>query len=141
MSTLVQQKSGPSLLIRAAWWLLIGWWMSGIVISLAWLALITLIGIPLGVYLINHLPTVLTLRPRTRQWELGQDAEGRTIVNERGRRQVAWPLRAVWFVLVGWWASGLWMAVAWMISLTVVGLPVALVMFNRTPFVASLFRY
>jgi hypothetical protein len=33
------------------------------------------------------------------------------------------------------------MALAWLIQLTIIGLPVALLMFNRTPFVASLYRY
>jgi uncharacterized membrane protein YccF (DUF307 family) len=134
-------QAGPGLLVRAIWWLLIGWWASGIVVGIAWLALITIIGIPLGIWLINRLPTVLTLRPRTRTWAFGQDAEGRTIVAERGREQVPWPIRGIWFVLVGWWASGLWMGLAWLIQLTIIGLPIALSMFNRTPFVASLYRY
>ena len=134
-------KVGPSLLIRFVWWLFIGSWLSGIVIAIAWISLITIIGIPLGIWLINRLPTVLTLRPRTRAWVLGQDEFGRTVVVSAGRPQPAWWLRGIWFVLVGWWASGLWMAIAWPLSLTVIGLPVALLMFNRTPFIASLYRY
>ena len=86
-------------------------------------------------------PSILTLRPRTRTWVLGQDAEGRQVVSEAGRPQVAWYVRGVWFVLVGWWASALWMSVAWAVQLTVIGIPIALLMFNRTPFVASLYRY
>ena len=134
-------KNGPGLLVRAVWWLFIGWWLSGIVVGIAWLALITIIGIPLGVWLINRLPTVLTLRPRTRSWDLGQDAAGAPMWSDRGRPQVAWPLRGIWFIVVGWWASGLWMGAAWLIQLTVIGIPIALLMFNRTPFVASLYRY
>jgi hypothetical protein len=33
------------------------------------------------------------------------------------------------------------MSVAWAIQLTIIGIPVALLMFNRTPFIASLYRY
>ena len=110
-------------------------------VAIAWFAVVTIIGVPLGIWLINRLPSVLTLRPRTRSWELGQDADGRTIVSERGRPQVAWPIRGLRFLIVGWWASGLWMAVAWLVQLTIVGLPIALLMFNRTPFVASLYCY
>ncbi len=138
---IIEHQRGPNLLVRFVWWLFIGWWASGIAVGLAWLALITIVGIPLGIWLINHLPSILTLRPRTRTWLLGQDAEGRTVISERGREQIAWPLRGLWFVLVGWWASGLWMVLAWLIQLTVIGLPLALMMFNRTPFVASLYRY
>lgn len=136
-----EHKSGPSLLVRFIWWLFVGWWASGIAIGIAWLALVTIVGIPIGIWLINRLPSILTLRPRTRQWSVGQDAEGRTIIAEGGRAQTAWPIRGLWFVLIGWWASGLWMMIAWLISLTLIGLPLALLMFNRTPFVASLYRY
>ena len=136
-----EHKSGPSLLVRFIWWLLVGWWASGIVIGIAWLALVTIVGIPIGIWLINRLPSILTLRPRTRQWSVGQDAEGRTIMVEGGTTRTAWPIRGLWFLLIGWWASGLWMMIAWLISLTLIGLPLALLMFNRTPFVASLYRY
>lgn len=131
-------RRGPNLLVRFVWWLFIGWWASGIAVTIAWLALITIIGIPLGIWIINRLPSILTLRPRTRHWALGQDDQGRTVLIERGRPQVAWPLRGLWFVLVGWWASALWMGLAWLIQLTVIGIPVALLMFNRTPFIATM---
>jgi uncharacterized membrane protein YccF (DUF307 family) len=139
--TTTEVQAGPSLLIRALWWLFVGWWLSGIVVGIAWAALITIIGIPLGVWLINRLPTVLTLRPRTRTWQLGQDETGQSVMLEVGREQVAWPIRGLWFVLVGWWASAIWMGAAWLIQLTIIGIPIALLMFNRTPFVASLYRY
>ena len=37
--------------IRLIWWLFIGWWASGIAVTIAWIALITIIGIPLGIVL------------------------------------------------------------------------------------------
>lgn len=141
MTNVTGYQRGPNLLIRFLWWLFIGWWASGIVVGIAWVALVTIIGIPLGIYLINRLPTVLTLRPRTRTWSLGTDETGATVVQDGGRAQVAWPVRGVWFVLVGWWASAIWMGLAWLIQLTVMGLPISLLMFNRTPFIASLYRY
>ena len=127
--------------MRSVWWLFVGWWASGIAVGVAWFALATIIGIPLGIWIINRLPSILTLRHRTRTWVLGQDAEGRRVVSEAGRPQVAWYVRDVWFVLVGWWASAAWMSLAWVVQLTVIGIPTALLMFNRTPFVASLYRY
>ena len=137
----LEHKSGPNLLVRFIWWLLVGSWASGIAIGIAWLALVSIVGIPIGIWLINRLPSILTLRPRTRRWSVDQNAKGRTIIAEGGRAQTAWPIRGLWFVLIGWWASGLWMVIAWLISITLIGLPLALLMFNRTPFVASLYRY
>ena len=72
---------------------------------------------------------------------LGQDEQGRVEASDRGRRQVAWPIRGLWFILVGWWASAIWMGIAWLVQLTVIGIPISLLMFNRTPFIASLYRY
>ena len=134
-------KEGPGLLVRFVWWLFVGWWLSAWVIALAWISLVTIIGIPFGIWLINRLPTALTLRPRNRAWMLGTDAYGRVVVMSARRAQPRWWIRGIWFLLVGWWASGVWMILAWLISLTVIGLPVALLMFNRTPFIASLYRY
>lgn len=50
-------------------------------------------------------------------------------------------VRAVYFLLVGWWASGIWMSIAWVASITIVGLPLAIWMYSRLPFVVSLYRY
>jgi uncharacterized membrane protein YccF (DUF307 family) len=137
----VTYQRGPNLLVRFIWWLFIGWWASGIAVGIAWVALITIIGIPIGIWIINRLPSILTLRPRTRTWSLGRDEQGREEVSDRGRPQIAWPIRGLWFVLVGWWASAIWMSLAWLVQLTVIGIPISLLMFNRTPFIASLYRY
>lgn len=134
-------ERGPGLVVRFVWWLFIGWWASGIAVAIAWAALATIIGIPVAIWIINRLPTILTLRPRRRTWTLGQDEHGRTVYVEHEREQVDWPVRGLWFLLVGWWASAIWMGIAWLIQLTVIGIPVALLMFNRTPFIASLYRY
>lgn len=141
MSTANEYKSGPSLVVRFVWWLFVGWWASGIAVAIAWIGLITIIGIPLGIWVINRIPSVLTLRPRTRTWAIGQDADGRSVAIDVARPQMSWLIRGVWFLLVGWWLSALWMVAAWFIQLTIIGLPIALMMFNRTPFIASLYHY
>jgi uncharacterized membrane protein YccF (DUF307 family) len=134
-------RRGPNLLVRSTWWLFIGWWASGMTVGVAWVALITIVGIPLGIWIINRLPSILTLRPRTRTWSLGQGEQGRVEASDRGRPQIAWPIRGLWFVLVGWWTSAIWMGIAWLVQLTVIGIPITLLMFNRSPFIASLYRY
>ena len=77
-------ERGPNLFIRFLWWLFIGWWASGFVVVIAWVALVTIIGIPLGIWIINRIPTILTLRPRTRPWSLGQDEYGTTVMQRGG---------------------------------------------------------
>jgi hypothetical protein len=72
----VEQKTGPGLLVRAVWFVFVGWWLSGIVAGLAWFFMITILGLPIGIWLINRLPTVITLRPRTSYAYAYTDAYG-----------------------------------------------------------------
>ncbi|SNZ16215.1 Uncharacterized membrane protein YccF, DUF307 family [Natronoarchaeum philippinense] len=119
-----------SLPVRALWFVLVGWWLTPIVINVAWLCNVTIILLPVGIKLINLVPTVLTLKePRS----LSEPDSA------RGQRSLV--VRAIWFVLVGWWASLLWANVAALLSVTIIGLPVAYWMFNRLPFVTSLYRF
>ena len=136
-----EAKAGPGYLVRALWFVLVGWWATGIVSAIAWLALVTIIGLPLGIYLINRLPTVLTLRPRTSIVYTWTDGYGRTASSVVRLEQVHWLARGVWFLFVGWWLSGLVMGLGYLLVLTIIGLPIGLMLFNRVPFAASLYRY
>jgi len=120
----------PSLLARAVWFLLIGWWLTGIWLSIAWLLNVTIIGIPLGIKMINRVPYVLSLKKRERYVEAGA-----------GNSQYSIPVRALWFLLVGWWASGVWTGVAYTLTLSIVGIPLAVWMYGKLPFVVSLCNY
>lgn len=46
------------------------------------------------------------------------------------------PLRILWFLLVGWWAAGLWLCVCLLLCCTLVGIPVAYVMARYTKGIA-----
>ena len=55
----------PSLLIRAIWFIFIGWWLSAVAIGVAYFLCAIIIGIPLAFMIFNQLPLILTLRPRS----------------------------------------------------------------------------
>jgi hypothetical protein len=137
----VEVKRGPGLLVRALWFLFVGWWLTGFMSAIAWFAMVTIIGLPLGIWLINRIPTFVTLRPRTYEVYAYTDATGRPWTIERGREQVPWWLRGIWFLFVGWWASALVMALGWLLVVLLITLPLGLMLYNRVPFVASLYRY
>jgi len=120
----------PSLLVRTVWFLLVGWWLTGLWLSAAWLLNVTIIGIPLGIKLINRVPFVLSLKRRENIVEGGE-----------GGSQYSLLVRAVWFLLVGWWASGVWTGLAYTLTLSIVGLPLAVWMYGKLPFVVSLYEY
>jgi uncharacterized membrane protein YccF (DUF307 family) len=137
----IQTKQGPGLLVRALWFVVVGWWLTGIVSAVAWLAMVTIIGLPIGIYLVNHVPTVLTLRPRTRETHLAWDAYGRPVGLETRIPQPHWLVRLIWFLFAGWWLSAAVMSLGFVLICLVVTLPVGLMLYNRVPFVASLYRY
>jgi len=119
-----------SFLVRALWFVVVGWWATPVVVNVAWFLNATIIFIPLGIKLINLVPTVLTL------------AEPRSVAApEAARGQTSLLVRAVYFVFVGWWLSWFWANAAAFFAITVIGLPVALWMFNRLPYVTSLYRF
>jgi len=137
---IVELKSGPHILVRIVWYLAVGWWLTGIVMGIAWLLAITVIGLPLTIYLVNRVPTVLTLRPRAQQFQLVTGADGVTRYQRLATEQSGLLVRLVYFLLVGWWASLAWTAVSYLLMLTVLAIPLGLMMVNRLPFVFSLHR-
>ena len=118
-----------SFVVRALWFVLVGWWLTPILVNVAWLLNVTVILLPVGIKLINLVPTALTL------------AEPRSLEDGSGGSQPSLVVRAIYFVLVGWWLSWLWANVAAALSLTIVGIPIAIWLFNRLPYVTSLYRF
>jgi uncharacterized membrane protein YccF (DUF307 family) len=139
--SMVERKTGPGLLVRAIWFVFVGWWATAIVSAIAWVAMITIIGLPLGIWLVNRIPTVLTLRPRTSYVTTYTDALGRAVSHETKIDQPPWYVRGLWFVFVGWWLSGVAMSIGWVLCVLIITLPLGLMVYNRVPFLASLYRY
>nr|WP_245977624.1 hypothetical protein [Halopiger aswanensis] len=82
------------LLVRALWFVFVGWWATPIVVTIAWALHVTVILAPLGIMLINLVPAVLTVQePRSR------------LDPEQARGQHPLIVRVLYFVLVGWWLS------------------------------------
>ena len=132
----IVRNSGPGLLIRALYFILFGWWFSGIWAVVAWVLCLTIIGLPLGLYMLNRLPQVVTLKPRRSDLVLTET--GRVI--ERNVPQVPFLLRAIYFVLIGWWLSAIWLVIAWALHVSIIGMVLGVWMFNRTAAVVTLAR-
>lgn len=119
-----------SLLVRALWFLLVGWWATPLVVNLAWFLNATIILLPLGVKLTNLVPTILSLK------------EPRSFSDPTAARgQYSLLVRAPYFLFVGWWFSWIWANVAAALAVSIIGLPIAYWMFNRLPYVTSLYRF
>ncbi|MDZ7745704.1 MAG: YccF domain-containing protein [Halobacteriales archaeon] len=140
-TTVSRTSESPSLIVRAVYFLLIGWWASGIWLSVAWFLNLTIVLMPVGIKMINYVPKIVSLKDRTIETESLTDADGNVSISQRSKEQHSLLLRGVYFFLVGWWASGVWMSLAWVASVSIVGLPVAVWMYSRLPYVVSLYRY
>ena len=134
-ATTIKQIDEFPFLLRAAWFLLIGLWLSGFWIATAWILMVTVIGLPIGLIMINYVPTILTLK-KYGGVEIS-DGENKKIVQTP---QHSFIIRAIYFVLIGWWFSFIWAGIGWALSATILGLPFGALMLNSLPAVTTLQR-
>jgi uncharacterized membrane protein YccF (DUF307 family) len=137
--TVITTTGGPGLLLRAIWFIFIGWWTTGFLLLFAYVCSLTIILLPISFVLFNVVPTVLTLRPR-RTHVTTEMRNGVMHVSHGNVPQRAFWMRALWFILAGWWVSGFWIALGYLLCLTVILLPVGLMILNRIPEVMTLRR-
>ncbi|MEA4909564.1 MAG: YccF domain-containing protein [Anaerolineaceae bacterium] len=139
-SVVIEQRQSPGCLLQLLWFALVGWWLGELWIVAAWISMVTIIGLPLGIWMLNNLPKVIALREPERKLRITTRLDGTSRTQEVQPDQVPWLLRALYFVLIGWWLTALWMEAAYAISLTIIGLPVGFWMFDRVPALLSLRR-
>ncbi len=128
------------LLLRILYFFLFGWWATGVWINVAWVLNATIIGLPLGLWMLNRVPQVLTLRPPQQIVVMERDRGELVRVRTTNVPQRPWPIRLVYFLLIGWWLSLLWSNAAWIVSATIIGLPLGIWMFNQLPALTTLMR-
>jgi uncharacterized membrane protein YccF (DUF307 family) len=124
-------------LLRVIWFFVLGWELTGVWILIAWALNISIIFLPVGLWMIDRVPQVLTLKARP----------GMYVVDlENGRakflpsNQPPFLIRALYFIFFGWWLSLLWAALAWILCATIIFLPIGVPMLNALPFVTTLQR-
>lgn len=122
-------RQGPNWFITLLWFVFVGSWLSALWSIVAWALMVSVIGLPLGLIMLNRLPQIATLRPPLRL------RDGARVP------QLFWLWRAAYFLLVGWWLSFIWMTLAWTASATLVGIPLGIYLWNRVPAVTTLARY
>jgi uncharacterized membrane protein YccF (DUF307 family) len=121
----INEGKSPNIILRFLWFILVGWWVGYFVVTVAFFLEAIIIGIPLAIFLFDRLPAIMTLKaPRPRL----------------AARQHNLLLRILYFLLIGWWLSFLWITGAFALAVTIIGTPLAFWMVDRVPFVASLAR-
>ncbi len=133
-------ESNRPWLLRAVYFVFIGWWLTFLWIDVAWALNATVVLLPLGLWMINRVPQVLTLKPMPVEAVVGVRRGQAVIVRTRGVRQHFWLWRLLYFIFVGSWLSLLWANAAALLCVTIVGLPIGLPMFDYLPTVTTLMR-
>jgi uncharacterized membrane protein YccF (DUF307 family) len=133
-------RNSPGCLVSGLWFIFFGWWIGGLATLTAWLLGVTIIGLPVSLFILNNLPFLLVLQPPSSETVTTITAQG-TVTQNREMKQINWFLRAIYFLLVGWWWSLIWMILSYIVCLTIIGLPLGLLMFRLAPAMTTLKRY
>ena len=136
----IQSQRNPGCLVQLLWFALVGWWAGQIWVAIAWALMVTVIGIPLGVAMLNRVPEVIALRNPLATATVTR-VDGDTVVTRSTdvpQRNLL--LRALYFLLIGWWLSALWIETAYALCISIIGLPIGLWMYDRVPALLSLRR-
>jgi uncharacterized membrane protein YccF (DUF307 family) len=139
-TTTIETRKNPGCLLQILWFAFIGWWLGQAWVTVAWILMITVVGMPLGIAMLNKLPKIIALRESETVVRITNDQDGHLSTEEVAPRQVNILLRILYFLLIGWWLSALWIEAAFAISLTVIGLPVGFWMFDCVPALLTLKR-
>jgi len=126
ISFIITFQENIMFILRILYFLLIGWWLSLILGFFAYLCCLTIVGIPIGTYIFNRYPKILTLKPTKNYIVEGKDVE------------INFFLRAIYFFLVGWWLGLLALKVGWILCITIIGMPLGVFILNRIPFLMTL---
>ena len=156
----IQTSKQHGFLSRAIYFCFIGWWLGFAWLNVGYALCVTVIGLPIGLAMLNRLPRVLTLRP---------SSAGTTSVNVsttsvaqpsqpgvpgaapifmqtvnvnvnvgNGNGQQNFLIRALYFVCIGWWLGYTWALIGYALCMMIVTLPIGLIMLNRLPAVITL---
>jgi uncharacterized membrane protein YccF (DUF307 family) len=134
----INEAKSPNIILRFLWFIVIGWWVGYIVAAFAFICEATIIGLPLALYLFDRLPGIMTLKARRRQVEVYEDSKGRLKTKGQRTKQHNLLLRILYFLLIGSWFTAIWIGVAVVLTVTIIGTPVAFWMVDRIPYVGSL---
>lgn len=128
-----EQTNRPGCVLQMLWFAFIGWWLGALWVVAAWVLCFTVIGLPLGAAMLNNVPQVMALRGR-RLVQVSPDGRVSDVP------QVNFFIRAIYFALIGWWLSAIWMAAAYALCMTIIGLPLGFWMFDLVPALVTLKR-
>ena len=133
------QSNSRSWVLRIIWFVLVGWWLSGIFMVIGLVGLASIVFAPIGFWFINRVPWAQTLRQRSTQFSY-VEYNGSFVVQEHKAQQYPWIIRLI-YLPFGFVLGVIWLSIAWSISLPIIGLPISVWMVDRAPTIITLERF
>lgn len=146
----VQQK-GHGFLIRAIYFVCVGWWLGLFWLHLGFALCALVITLPVGLIMLNRLPQILTLKPAGTSTQVnisstvmqGTPGDPAMMVNNinvnvGGTLQHNFLIRALYFVFIGCWLGYIWASLAYLCFVSIVLIPVGILMLDKLPAVLTL---
>jgi uncharacterized membrane protein YccF (DUF307 family) len=127
-----------NIIVRAIYFLLVGWWFGLIVAFFGWFLYATVIGAPLGIKVLNAVPGSISLHAREKDVKVFRDEDGYTVKQVR-KEQRKWWVRVLWYPF-GLVLSFFAILLAWLLCVFLVTMPLGVMLFNKIPAIASLYR-
>lgn len=126
--------------LRMVWLVFAGWWISIILVLVAWLCVVIVPLTRIGLWLLANITRATSLRSP------GEECENILIdtlerLDSTGPQQRPAILRVLYAVGVGWWVSLFWALLAWAESLSIDRRPTGVARFMRLPHLANLWKY
>jgi uncharacterized membrane protein YccF (DUF307 family) len=134
----INQNNNPGCIVQVLFFLFLGWYLGFFWIAIAWGLMISVIGMPVAIWMINRVSQVIALRSPTQRLSV-TSVDGHTTVRQ-GSPQNNILIRIIWFFLIGLWISPFWMTLAYAFCLTIFLMPVGFWMFDKTPALLTLQR-
>ncbi len=119
------------MLLQLIYFIVFGWWFGALVAVVGYLLCVSVIGLPIGVMLLNRLPAFIFLLERSQ--ELESDSLGLQHSHE-----LPLLIRIIWFFVLGWELGIFALLVGYVFCLTLIGIPVGIFVLNRVPLLLTL---
>lgn len=125
-------------IVRALYYIFIGWWFGLFWALLSWLMYASVIGAPLGAIMLNRVPGAISLKAREKQARVFADGSGYAVKQEK-LPQYAWWVRVLYYP-IGLVLSLFVILIAWVLTAALITLPIGIWLFGKVPAVATLAR-
>ncbi len=111
-------KKPPNILLRLLWMIVIGWWLSAIFYIIAAILTLLIVTSPLGMMVVQKIG-----------WAFSLYSEEQPIGAKN--KQPSFILRFLYFIVIGWWLGGIALSIAWILGISIIGLPLSFMIMNR----------